>query len=277
METEIITLYVICDEFLQYMNQRDHPDSEMSDAEVLTTALVAMRYCGGNYSQARRWLGVPRYIPRMLSKSQFSRRLKRLQPLLISLFRLLGDQFKAHNSDQIYVLDTFPVVVCDNYRINRCRLYTTDHYRGYIASKRRYFYGLKVHLLVTQQGEPVEFFLTPGSASDVAHLDDFDFDLPPQATIYADKAYTHYLVEDCLAADGQINLSPFRKKNSQRPVPPWIFFLQHHYRKIVETSASLVERLLPKHIHATNTTGFELKVILFMLALSFDRLLQVTT
>jgi hypothetical protein len=44
METEIITLYVICDEFLQYMNQRDHPDSEMSDAEVLTTALVAMRY-----------------------------------------------------------------------------------------------------------------------------------------------------------------------------------------------------------------------------------------
>ena len=259
METEIITLYVICDEFLQYMNQRDHPDSEMSDAEVLTTALVAMRYCGGNYSQARRWLGVPRYIPRMLSKSQFSRRLKRLQPLLISLFRLLGDQFKAHNSDQIYAL------------------YTTDHYRGYIASKRRYFYGLKVHLLVTQQGEPVEFFFTPGSASDVAHLDDFDFDLPPQATIYADKAYNHYLIEDCLAEDGQISLSPFRKKNSQRPVPPWIFFLQHHYRKIVETSASLVERMLPKHIHATNTAGFELKIILFMLALSFDRLLQVTT
>jgi len=31
--------------------------------------------------------------------------------------------------------------------------------------------------------------------------------------------------------------------------------------------------LLPKHIHATNSAGFELKIILFMLALSFDRLL----
>jgi hypothetical protein len=34
---------------------------------------------------------------------------------------------------------------------------------------------------------------------------------------------------------------------------------------------------LPKHIHATNAQGFELKVILFVLALSFDRLLPVAT
>ena len=86
MEIEIITLYVICDEFLRYMNQCDHDQSEMSDAEVLTTALVAMLYFGGNYTLARRWLGVPQYMPRMLSKSQFSRRLNRLQPLLLPLF-----------------------------------------------------------------------------------------------------------------------------------------------------------------------------------------------
>ncbi len=273
MESEIITLYVICDEFLQYMNHKDHPDSEMSDAEVLTTALVAMLYCGGNYAQARRWLDEPRYMPRMLSKSQFSRRLKRLQPLLVALFRWLAEQFKALNQDQIYAIDTFPVAVCDNYRIKRCRIYTDESYRGKIASKQRYFYGLKVHLMVTQHGQPVDFFLTPASASDVAHLQDFDFQLPPGSIVYADKAYNHYLIEDCLAADGQITLSPFRKKNSRRPVPPWIRFLQHHYRKIVETSASLVERLLPKSIHATDRPGFELKIILFMLALSFDRLL----
>ncbi len=33
MELEIITLYVICDEFLWYMNRNDHPDSEMRDAD----------------------------------------------------------------------------------------------------------------------------------------------------------------------------------------------------------------------------------------------------
>ena len=272
MEEQIITLYVICDEFLKYMNRHDHAKSEMSDAEVLTTGLVAMLYCGGNYAQARRWLGVPHYIPRMLTKGQFSVRLNRLQPLILPFFRFLAEQFKSLNTDQIYALDTFPVAVCDNYRIKRCRIYRHKAYRGKISSKKRFFYGLKVHLMVTQHGQPVEFFFTPGSHADVAHLQDFDFDLPPGSTVYADKAYNHYFIEDCLAQDGQITLSPYRKKGSTRPVPPWITFLQHHYRKIVETSASLVERFLPKHIHATNPAGFEVKICLFMLALSFDRL-----
>src|SRR5688572_12992848 len=144
METEIITLYVICDEFLRYMNRCDHEQSEMSDAEVLTTALVAMLYFGGNYSLARRWLGVPHYIPRMLSKGQFSRRLNRLQPYLLPLFHSLAEGFKALNGAQIYAIDSFPVAVCDNYRIRRCRIYRQEGYRGYIASKKRYFYGLKI-------------------------------------------------------------------------------------------------------------------------------------
>lgn len=277
METDIITIYVLCTEFLQAMNHRDDPQIHMSDAEVMTTAIMAMLWFGGNYAKARKQLGCRSYIPQMLGKSRFSRRLNRLAPLFIPLFAILAESWKSLNPEQIYSLDTFPIPVCDNIRIKRARIYREESYRGYIASKKRYFYGLKVHILVTCTGEPVEFFITPGAASDVAYLDQFDFDLPPGATVYADKIYNDYLIEDCLQEDGQIELSPFRKRNSKRPFPPWIRFLQHHFRKIVETSASLVERLLPKHIHATNAAGFELKVILFVLALSFDRLLKVAT
>jgi hypothetical protein len=39
--------------------------------------------------------------------------------------------------------------------------------------------------------------------------------------------------------------------------------MQHHYRKIVETVASLIEHPVPKHIHATYLAGFELRIILF--------------
>ena len=63
--------------------------------------------------------------------------------------------------------DSLPVAVCDNIRIRRCRLYPLKEYgeafRGYIVSKRRYFYGLRVHLVVTGAGEPVEFSLARGS------------------------------------------------------------------------------------------------------------------
>lgn len=277
METDIIIIYVLCAEFLQAMGWRDDPQVEMSDAEVMTVAIVAMLEYGGNYAKARKHLSGRSYIPHMLGKSRFSRRLNRLGHLFVPLFAILAELWKERNEEQIYSIDTFPLPVCDNIRIPRARIYQNEDYRGYTASKKRYFYGLKVHILVTRSGEPVEFFLTPGAYSDVTYMDQFDFDLPEGSTVYADKIYNHYLVEDCLQEDGQVKLSPFRKRNSKRQEPPWIRFLQHHYRKIVETSASLVERLLPKHIHATNAAGFELKVILFILACSFDRLLKVAT
>jgi len=49
-------------------------------------------------------------------------------------------------------------------------------------------------------------------------------------------------------------------------------YLQAHYRKMVEVAGSLLERLLPKSIHAVTPQGFELKVVLFVLALSIGRL-----
>ncbi len=125
-----------------------------------------------------------------------------------------------------------------------------------------------MHLLVTAQGQPVEFFLTPGSFDDVSGLDLFDFDLPEGSLIYGDKAYHWYLLEELLAALG-IQRSPMRKKNSKRKLPPWDLYLQARGRKMVETAASNVERLLPKHIHAVTPAGFELKVVLFILASSF--------
>jgi hypothetical protein len=43
-------------------------------------------------------------------------------------------------------------------------------------------------------------------------------------------------------------------------------YLPASIRKIVETTGSLLERLLPKSIHAVTAKGFELKVALFVLA-----------
>ncbi len=50
-------------------------------------------------------------------------------------------------------------------------------------------------------------------------------------------------------------------------------FIQHTYRKQIETEGSNLEKQLPSSIHAVTSEGFELKVFLFVLALSFDGLL----
>ena len=50
MELEIITIYVLCSEFLAAMNYQDDNQCRMNDAEVMTTAIVAMLHFGGNYA-----------------------------------------------------------------------------------------------------------------------------------------------------------------------------------------------------------------------------------
>jgi len=119
--------------------------------------------------------------------------------------------------------------------------------------------------MVTEHGQPVEFFLTPGSWSDTKAYGRYDFDLPEQAWITGDKAHNDYDIEDALNTSG-LRMRPIRKENSKRPVPPWVYYLQSKYRKIVETTGSLLERLLPKSIHSVTARGFELKVGLFVLA-----------
>jgi len=241
----------------------------MTDAEVMTTAITAALFFGGNFEHARKHLKEQGYIPNMLSKSRFNRRLHRIHDLFLTMFHLLGVTWKALNSDSVYVIDSYPIAACDNYRICRSRRYRGEAWRGYQASKRRYFYGVKIHILVTQHGQPVEFFLTPGGYSDTSAYGWYDFDLPQGAWIAADKAYNDYTVEDVINEAG-LRMRPIRKKNSKRPFPPWIYYLQSIHRKVVETTGSLIERLLPKSIHSVTAKGFELKVGLFVLACSFN-------
>jgi Transposase DDE domain len=270
MDDKILAVYCLSADILNAIGHAEDPQQQMSDAEVMTTGLVAMLFFRGNFEAARALLSMPRYVPHMLSRSRLNRRLHRLTDLFLMLFDLLGRTWKQLNTESIYVIDSFPVAVCDNYRIARAKLYRKKEYRGCIASKKRYFYGLKVHLLVTKDGQPVECFLTPGSYSDVRTLKTFRFDVPEGSHVYADRAYNDYTMEDVLLEASQIRLSPIRKKGSKRPLPPYIAYVQHYYRKRVETVGSLIERMLPKTIHAVTAKGFELKVFLFVLAYSLN-------
>ena len=270
MDDHILAIYGVCHDFLKALHHREDRQQKMTDAEVMTTALVAMLFFGGNFEHARALLGTSHDIPTMLSRRRLNRRWYQLQPLFATLFDLLGQMWKELNGESVYIIDRFPVAMCDNYRMPHAHIYHQEAYRGYIASKKRYFYGLKIHLLVTPQGHPVECFLTPGSSSDVRALRSFQFDVPEGSVIYADKAYHEYGMEDLLYESVQIELSPIRKAHSKRALPPYVAFVQYYYRKRIETAASLIERRLPNTIHAVTARGFELKVFLFVLAYSID-------
>jgi len=254
---------------LKSLHHYEDRQCQMSDAEVMTTAIIAMLYFKGNFCLASRYMYEQRYIPNMLSRSRFNRRLHRIADLFLTLFLRLGETWKQLNEKSVYVIDSYPIAVCDNYRIKRSKIYRGEDFRGYIASKKRYFYGLRIHILVTEQGEPVEFFLEPGAFSDTSALALYNFDLPEGSFVTGDKAYNNYTIEDMMREAG-LELIPIRKKNSLRPLPAYMTYFQACIRKMIETTGSLIERLLPKSIHAVTAKGFELKVALFILACSIN-------
>jgi hypothetical protein len=178
MDDKILAIYCLSADILNAIGHAEDPQQQMSDAEVITTGLVAMLFFRGNFEAARALLSMPQSMPHRLSRSRVNRRLHRLTDLFLVLFELLGYTWKQLNTESVYVIDRFPVAVCDNDRIPRAKVYQHKEYRGCMARKKRYVYGLKVHLLVTKDGQPVECFLTPGSSSDVRMLKTFRFDIP---------------------------------------------------------------------------------------------------
>jgi hypothetical protein len=98
-----------------------------------------MLYFKGNFSLASRYLFEQRYIPKMLSASRFNRRLHRIAELFLTLFLRLGETWKKLNEKSVYVIDSYPIAVCDNYRIRRSKIYHGEDFRSYLASKSGIF------------------------------------------------------------------------------------------------------------------------------------------
>jgi len=267
MELQITTFYVLCRELLSALNIREDHQMKMNSAEVMTVVLTAARFFGGNFRTAAQFLEEHGYIPDMLSESRLNRRIHALDgDVWKTLFTVVSETFKNKNIGNEYILDSFPVPICDNIRIRRSKIFRGEEFRGYIPSKRRYFYGIRVHMIVTSSGKPVEFLIAPGSVSDLAVLKQPDFSLPAGSICYADKIYNDYSFEDLLSEAAGISLKPIRKKNSVRVEGDFIFRRAlAHTRKRVETAFSGITALFPKKIHAVTSQGFALKVIGFIL------------
>ena len=271
MQLQIITIYCLCADFLIAYGYKDDKQARVTNAEIMTIALVAAWLFYGNQESSRRFLIEHGYIPQ-LSKSRFNRRLHAIpEAVWQALFSLLAEAHLQCGGEESFSVDSMPIPVCDNIRIRRCRLYRDPAFRGYSANKRRYYYGLKVHLVVTASGKPVEFLLTPGSVADMTAFKAFDLAVPEGADLYADRAYTDYAVEDLMRESCQVTLVAQRKYNSKRPHPPHLEYLCQQIRKRIETTFSGIESMLPKHIHAVTPRGIELKVFLTVLAFSMCR------
>jgi hypothetical protein len=198
MLSRTIAAFCIIDDALQAMGHKDDPQTKVPSSVILTLAILAAMELGGKHNKAlalAKDLNLFTHVP---SPSRFNRRLHALYPLFLPLLHLLSQVWKNLHQAQAYALDTFPLPACENIRAPRSRLFPHKVYRGFVPSKRVYFHGPKLHLLVDDGKFIHEVSLSPGSWHDLSSLLLLPLDLPEGAELYMDRGYESYLYEDLL-------------------------------------------------------------------------------
>jgi len=264
----IITIYCFFDELLQALGHKDDVQAQLSTAEVMTIALVAAEFFTGNQQKALDFLTSHGYIA-PLSKSRFNRRLHRIPETLwqMALF-VLAQIHQKTNAERVHVVDTFPVPVCHNIRIRRCKLYRDQALRGYCASKKQYYFGLKASVIVTEAGEPVELLLVPASTADISALRAMDLNLPEASTLFGDTGFLDIGFETALREEAGLRLVVPRRSNMKEQLDGCLEYVCGVSRKRVETTFSQLTQRLARSVHAVTPRGFELKILLTVLAFS---------
>lgn len=268
---KIISIFCLIDDILQGIDHKDDVRRRVSDSEIILTAIVSSTSFYGNHSSAIKFMKQYGFIPEMLDTSRFNRRLHKVGSLLYELFEIVSSYFKDFCCEMHYIIDSFPVAVCHNMRIANCKILKEEKWRGYTASMRNYFYGVKVQLVTTKDGIPIAFHFTPGKTSDAKAIGKMIDKLPPEASLYGDSAYTDYGLEDAAFERKCVLLKIQRKSNAKRTDTLEQKNEKLKMRKRVETTISDIKKMFPRTIHATTIEGFLIKLTLFVFGLQLNK------
>lgn len=275
METYAITVYVITEEVLRILKVNDDHQSIMSNAEIITFAIFTAKFFSGNYKLARYICQKIGLFKKILSQSRLNRRIHKISwNSWYAIFRFLS--FLAMRADHTcyFAVDSFPVAFCQKSRIDRRKCFIQPGYLGFAASKKQYFCGIKVHMVVTNEGRPIEVQIRPGADCDVNVLWSMELDVPDQAIIYADGAYNCFDLEDILKDEGIHLFAKRGSKAKNRIRSQDEERLISSNRQVVETAFSSIINQFPRNIKYRTGNGFLLKIFCFILSYSVSFLWQ---
>jgi hypothetical protein len=191
MLDKAVTIYCICDEVWKVFGIKDDSQCKMTTPEIMTFSILSAQFYGCNYKQTRLVSKALRYFTHVLSLSQLVRRIHKIPYQIWMMVFTALQIFLRDEKTSIFIVDSFPVAAYQNHKSFRAKIFNTKTYHGYTASKKLYFFGIKVHMIVDIDGVPIEFMFTPGSVADISAFQLFDINLSCQSLILGDRAYTN--------------------------------------------------------------------------------------
>lgn len=259
------------------MGMQGDKQQEMSNSEVLTVAYIAHQYFGANYQATLSFLksSGQSLFRRVLSKSRFIRRLHRFLDFLPQILSILSEIKRKISLRSRYFIDSFPVSACENIRIKRAKILSGEENRGYIASKRVYFYGLRVHIITDDEAFIHEFVIVTGGSHDLNGWANLSlYFLKEGDEVISDRGYTCYGWEEEMEREG-IRWRAIRKKGSRRYEGDEEESRKKRARRIIESVGSVLRLYFGKRVQAVTLRGFLLKIMMAIVSYDLHRLFRL--
>jgi len=158
------------------------------------------------------------WFPDLPSYQKFSKRINFLAPAFITLFGLLLSQGMIDESHIDHLMDSMPIIVANEQRSGNAKTAESLCDKGYCASKKMYFYGVKLHVLGQKRYQTLPGIrmvcVERASENDITVAKSW---LRPvrNMDIYADKIYADKTWSEELALQNVRIFTPVKKKKGQ--------------------------------------------------------------
>ena len=272
--TDLFTnIFVIIDDIyndiipITVSNRRNIKDSKLSDSEIITISIVGELLTIDSekafFSLLKR--EYKNLFPKIGDRTRFNRTKRNLY-WVISKIREHISLFMQSYSNNIRIVDSMPIPVCEFGRAHFSKCFKGEASYGRCPSKKQTYFGFKFHALTTIDGFLSDYIITPANVDDRNAVWDL-CDKYKSISIIGDKGYVNKRLTPELKVEKDINLLFLKRGNSKDNYPKDIRQLIFKARRRIETSFSqLAEQLNLNKVKSKSMLGFITRTSIKVLA-----------
>lgn len=226
-QEQLITIYLYVSKHYQTnlwtccQRFTNHADLSFSDEEVITLYLFGIidkkKEIKTIYDYADRHLRD--WFPKLPSYTAYVQRLNKVADVFQPLLEIIQQEQEEKHQSQPWLIDSFPVAIAKQGHRFKARVAKGVANCGYCATKKLYFYGVRVHVVGRRQPgtlpSPEYILVTAANEHDGKVFDQIRPDLHDNE-LYGDKAYQRPDADEVRQNQNLTVLTPVKKQKGQQ-------------------------------------------------------------
>ena len=272
---KITEIYCIADEFCKNFEQqtssfllgnKSKRPPKMSSAEVITITLL-FHLSGFRTFKHFYIFYVQRHMKSEFPQTVSYNRFVEIQQSCIMPMVIFLKTCCLGKCTGISFVDSTPIRVCNNKRINRNKVFKGFATTG--KSTMGWFHGFKLHIVINDIGEILNFCITQANVDDREPLKNESFLRAVFGKLYADKGYISEKLQQLLFVDGVHLITNIRNnmKNSLMTMADKILLRK---RSVIETVNDELKNICQiEHSRHRSFTNFVTNIIAGLIAYCF--------